>query len=391
MRAWQFFFHAHCALIFLILGAACSNVVAQEAKYLAIYDKIEQADSLDAKGKTAAALAKYVEAQAQLVELRKEDPSWNRDMVAYRLNYLAEKMAACQAKLKPAEANSSSSSDTNTQTPTTASPPNKPTAKRPTRSNQPIVRLLDPGSEPRRVLRFQPKAGDTQTVGFTVKVAIEPGPLTNLPPIVQTVQVSIKNVLANGDIEYETVITDVSVTGSPDTPAQLAGNLQEAFAYVKGLTTAGLLSSRGLSKMTKTTSAKSDKVPAPIARLFQAHMTRGLDIVSPPLPEEAVGAGGKWEVEQEADGAVEKAVYEIASMEENRVTAKATITIPLSKPKTGGTTMAGEGRGEMTMNLGHIMPEKGNLVYTASGTDAGSSQKPGFTMKTRMELHVETK
>jgi len=60
-------------------------------QYVAIYDLIQQGDSLSANQPQVAA-QKYQEAQTQLKALQNVAPNWNKEVVAYRLTYLSEKM-----------------------------------------------------------------------------------------------------------------------------------------------------------------------------------------------------------------------------------------------------------------------------------------------------------
>jgi hypothetical protein len=285
------------------------------------------------------------------------------------------------------------SASSSTQSVTTGKVPVESTVKRPPRPGEPIVTLLEPGAEPRKVLRFQPKAGDKQIVAFTMKMAMDPSPLTNLPPITETTQITIKNVSPGGDIGYERVITDVSVPAGSGPTARVMEPVQAAFPKLKGLTTSGVMSSRGISRRTETKSPRSDKVLPAIVRLFQTQMSVGLDIIAAPLPEEAVGAGGKWEVTpaEESQDSVAKAVYEIVSIGEHRVTAKITVTVPASKQTSKDLAITGGGSGEMTIDLGHIMPAKGNLVYRV---EMSQTDKPGgrnVTLKTQTDLRIEAK
>lgn len=67
---------------------------AQEApddRYIAVYDMIQQADALADGNNSAAAQAKYSEAQAALVKFQQDFPAWNVKIVNFRLNYLAGK------------------------------------------------------------------------------------------------------------------------------------------------------------------------------------------------------------------------------------------------------------------------------------------------------------
>src|ERR1043166_5068458 len=83
--------------IALMLLAFLVNVPGVRAEgpdedYLRIFNMIQQADSISAKGQSETAQAKYREAQTALQNLHRTYPNWNAQMVAYRLNYLAGKL-----------------------------------------------------------------------------------------------------------------------------------------------------------------------------------------------------------------------------------------------------------------------------------------------------------
>jgi len=86
--------------IALVLTALSSSVRAQsgaDEKYIAIYGLIQQADNLASSGESRDALAAYAEAKTQLEQLQKHFPDWNASIIAFRMNYLNEKIA----ELKP--------------------------------------------------------------------------------------------------------------------------------------------------------------------------------------------------------------------------------------------------------------------------------------------------
>ena len=168
---------------------------------------------------------------------------------------------------------------------------------------QPVVTLLKSGTEPRKVLRLQPKAGDKQILAFTMKMAMDPM-LTNLPPIVGTMQFRTKSVSADGEIAYEKVITDVSVSAGSGITEQDKEFRQAAFSKLKGLTTSGVVSSRGFIRRTEIKPAKPGEALPPMGGLFMPFMNKDLYIIAAPLPEEAIGVGGQWEVKpaQESSG-----------------------------------------------------------------------------------------
>ena len=281
------------------------------------------------------------------------------------------------------------SASSSTQSVITGEVPVEPTVKRPPRPGEPIVTLLQPGTEPRKVLRYQPKAGDKQIVTFTMKMAMDRSPLTNLPPIVETAQITTKSVSAKGEIAYERVITDVSVAAGSGTTAQVMEFMETAFPKLKGLTTSGVISSRGFNRRTETKGLKSGEVLPALVRLFQAQMDAGLHIFAVPLPEESVGAGAKWELRpaEESRDEVERVVYEIVSMEKNRVAVKITFTGSAAKQKTKDFAMTSGGTGEMTIDSAGIMPVEGNLVYRMESP--GPDRVGG--MKMQADLHIEAK
>ena len=79
----------------VILGLGSSAWAQQEAdeKYLNIYSLIQTADALAAAGEPRDAVAGFTDAQGQLDRFKKTYPTWNPDIIAYRLNDLAQKIS----------------------------------------------------------------------------------------------------------------------------------------------------------------------------------------------------------------------------------------------------------------------------------------------------------
>ncbi len=174
--------------------------------------------------------------------------------------------------IKPPEPHeTAASASSSTQSVTTGKVPREPPVKRPPGPGESIVTLLEPGTEPRKVLRLRPRAGDKQIVAFTMKLAMDPGPFTNLPPVVETTEITIKNVF-DDRIAYESTIRDISVVAGSRSAAQFLDPLKAAFARLKGLTTSGVMSSRGFSISRRTEaemSTSGEWLPA-IVREFYA-------------------------------------------------------------------------------------------------------------------------
>jgi hypothetical protein len=106
------------ALLGLLLTSAAGWTASSppanaDDTYFAVKRSIEEADTLQAQGKTQDAKAKYLAAEKDLKEFRTKFPGWNNRSVQYRLQQVEQKLAAIdnpapadQPKPKPAVAKS---------------------------------------------------------------------------------------------------------------------------------------------------------------------------------------------------------------------------------------------------------------------------------------------
>jgi len=91
---------AAVALFLVITSGARAD--APDDQYLDVYNQILQADNLQQGGQSPAAAAKYQEALSNLKKLQASHPSWNPDVVHFRLEYLAEQLQLLQKFVPPA-------------------------------------------------------------------------------------------------------------------------------------------------------------------------------------------------------------------------------------------------------------------------------------------------
>ncbi len=108
---------------------------AADDKYISIYGLIQQADGLATTGDPGEAAAAFGDAQNQLQQFKKEFPSWNPNIISFRLDQVTDKLAelksradmlanakkSVQAKAKPVEVATPAASATVAAT--TAPPP----------------------------------------------------------------------------------------------------------------------------------------------------------------------------------------------------------------------------------------------------------------------------
>jgi hypothetical protein len=369
----------------------------KDDEYLRIYSIVQDADSLDSKGKTAPALAKYEEALKALRKFKQQYPEWNPKSVSFRLSYLGTKIAALSDKVSNSP-----------ETATASTGKSGTTGSQQTPALQ--VKLLETGAEPRKVLRLHPKAEDKQSVRVTVKTTtnVKMGEMENppmkMPGMTLTLSLTVKEVSNDGDITYECNISEANVAPDPEVVPQLAETLKASLDVLKGVTGSGIVSGRGFNKGTefKLASDTNPQVRQAVEQLKQIFSTLTI-----PLPEEAVGSGSKWEARSQikAQGMTidQTATYELASIDGEQAVLKNSTVQSAANQKIENPAMPGlkldltkmdeKGTGTMTLDLTQLLPRKG---ATTSHADFNMSMNMGpqtqpMSMKIDTSLSIESK
>ena len=362
----------------LFLAFVPARADEPEDVYLRIYSMVQQADTMKANGQSGPALAKYSEAHKALQSFQRDYPQWNKQMVAFRLNDLAQKMTAV----------------------------NK-TAPTPAATGQ--AKLLEAGAEPRKVLRLRPKPGDKQTLGMALKVVMDVKmgdtelPKMKMPAAMLTLDTTVKTVSPEGEITYDLVVSDASVAEDAEVMPQIAEAMKSAFASIKGSTGTGTMSDRGLSKGTELSAPGG--AAAQVNRAME-QVRDALATLATALPEEAVGPGAKWDVNMplKSQGMTSdvSASYELVSSEGERFTTKSTISQSAANQKIDSpvapgmkldvTKMTGTGGGEITLDVSKLLPVGGTLKRHSDyqmSVDMGG-QKQAVNMKMDLEVRLES-
>jgi hypothetical protein len=162
----------------------------------------------------------------------------------------------------------------------------------------PVVRLLDPGAEPRVKLRYAPKVGSTSALTMRMKMntKAEFGGQEmdmNMPTMIMVMDSTVKELRPNGDIAYDAVFSTMDIEDSEDANPMMAQGMKASLNTLKGMTVSAVVSGRG-----ETKSADFKLPPGATEQANQAmdSMKSSVNQMSAPLPEEAVGVGAKWEV-----------------------------------------------------------------------------------------------
>lgn len=358
-------------------------------KYLGIFKLITQADQLGQRGQADVAKAKYLEAQKALANFKKEYPTYNPKVVTYRLDYLDKQLDALAQSAIAAEAAAAS----------------KAAAKG---LGQCV--LLEPGAEPRQVLRLHPKSGEKQTVAMTVTMSMGmqmpnvPMQMVKLPAMVLTVGVTPTEISAEGDVQFDLVFEDVDVAAESGSTPEMAEAMKAQLAGVKGLTITRVLTDRGFSIKTEM------KIPpgsTAEVRKAMEEMKESFSATEILLPEEPVGVGARWEVKRKlrTSGMAldQTAIFDLDSVEGNVIKTKASVQQRAANQKIAHPMipqakvdllkLTGTGEMGMTVDLGKILPVRGTVDDTTEmtlGLDAGG-QKQTMPMKTETKVQLETK
>lgn len=374
-------------------------VEGADEQYLKIFKIIEEADTLKASGKTEAAVAKYGEAHNALIKFRVANPRSNVQAVAYRLSYVDEQIALLTQPAAPV-----ASPQESTESKPVSPADSKSAVKRSTGP----VRLLVAGAEPRKLLRFQAKEGDQQTLTITMKMAMEmamgemQGQEIKLPVMKMVMDSTVQSVSAEGDITYEIVMKEASIADGADASADVLNAMKGPLSTMKGMSGTGTITTQGVVKSSNVNLPGGGN---PQSRQALEQMKELFSRLAIPFPDQPVGPGAKWElkapIKSQGMTIEETSSYELVSIDGDRVTTKATMNQKAAKQKIENpampgvkldlTKMSGTGMRELTQDLGKLLPVSGTVASVsdmAFGIDLGG-QPQTMSMKLDMNLKLE--
>jgi Tfp pilus assembly protein PilF len=87
-------FAALLLLAFCLVAPPATYAQGADGQFLTIYNLIQEADSSGSVGQVAVAIQKYSEAETALKQLQTTFPTWNQNVVQFRLKYVQDKLSA---------------------------------------------------------------------------------------------------------------------------------------------------------------------------------------------------------------------------------------------------------------------------------------------------------
>ena len=168
-------------------------------------------------------------------------------------------------------------------------------------ADKPVVKVVNPGTEPRTQLRyrFQADKPEQMVMDMTMTMSMTFGgfnqPAMKMPTLRMVMDVEPVAVNPKGDLTYKYEISDVSVLPADDANQLLVTAMKQQAEGLTGLKGEETIDHRGFRLASKV--EVPDDASAQVKKSMQ-DMQSSFQQSSAPFPEEAVGAGAVWTVDQ---------------------------------------------------------------------------------------------
>lgn len=194
--------------------------------------------------------------------------------------------------------------------------------------------LLDEGAAPRYALRYQIPVGTKQSLDMVMDIDMNiPGLVGEMimPRMIMVTDLEVTKVDSDGSMHMDMVFTDVRVEDRPGSMAGVAGAMQGEIDAMKGMKMSQVLAPNGRVKDMKVDTANLP--PQMQEQMKQAE--QAVDQMTAILPDQPVGMGARWRVEQTVrQGGIKMnmaATYEVVEISEGH--AKIKTQIEMSAPE----------------------------------------------------------
>jgi len=276
--------------------------------------------------------------------------------------------------------------------------------------------LLDPGVQPRQILRLKPAVNSKQTTVLTMNMDMtgtvdnQVMPNVNMPPIQMTIESEVTQVEANGDAHIQVTYTDVDVVSDTTAPPELIQTLRSQVQQLKDVTIKFVMNQQGITQDVDV-SLPEDLDPN-LQQLLQQMLSSLEQLSTAPFPEAAVGEGATWQVSSAVPVSglpldQVQVLYEVEEIEPDQVTLKMSLQQQSqeSKPMNLPGTPPGvnfqiqsfgiQSAGTMTIGFNQIMPLS-SMMSTLSTmellvTEPKSQQEKRMRMTSSMQMEMDSR
>jgi hypothetical protein len=246
-----------------------------------------------------------------------------------------------------------------------------------TATNQPVVTLVDAGQAPRRALRLRPTVGSKQRHELTMAMTMgseangQKSPSMKVPTVKYTMDSTISEVAANGDVSFSVEYADARTVKDDETPLEMIASMEGVMESLIGLQFQSTVDQRGFAK--GVTLELPDGIDPVVAGQID-QLSKSVEQLTSPFPAEEVGVGGKWKLATPMDSGgmkfVQTVEYTVVEMSENGVSVNVEISQAaeeqeIALPDAGVTarllSLDCRGKGQMKLNLGAIFSDEASI------------------------------
>lgn len=280
----------------------------------------------------------------------------------------------------------------------------KPT---PAATGRPVVTLLDPGAEPRRMLRYRLTPGAEETMVMRTNMTIEtktndiPAPVVEYPTVAMSLRLRVLDANAPDQARYEFSLESVAVDDAPGREPELVATLRQHFQDLAGMTGSASIDARGFNWNARMEHPRGRDTTPAIRQMIDS-AAQGMERMSAPLPEEPVGQGARWELRQtiEQNGVTlqQRTLFELRELDGQRGVLATQITQRADRQPmsiTGMPAGAAEllsldstGSGRLHFDLDRLAPRSTLTIRSDYSVRVTSGDAPE-TIDTRVEMRVE--
>ena len=236
----------------------------------------------------------------------------------------------------------------------------------------PVITLLSAGAAPRSTLRYviapKSKVQLTMSVDVSMSMSMDSGaamPAMDMPQMTMDADFEVTDVAANGDISYTFAFTRMTVDTADPNMQTVFGAMANDIKNVRGT---AVVSNRGVARSMKL---NTEKVANPQLQQTLSSTMSSIENLSMPLPEEAVGAGARWEVRHSLSAGgmfqVQKGTYELVSADGKAASLKVAteqsappqVIAPPGLPPGAQVSLqklTGQGHGTVQLQLDTLVP-----------------------------------
>jgi hypothetical protein len=245
---------------------------------------------------------------------------------------------------------------------------------------KPVVKLLEPGAEPRADLSYALVKGTTQKMSMSmdmsmaVKTSAQALPAQALPRMTMGLDASTTDKSPAGEFKIDSILSTVGLEPAGAQQEQMARALKPQLEGMKGLTMGYWVNAKGNVRDVKI--GVPPGMPPQAQQLLQG-MSQSFESMVTPLPNEAVGVGARWQVlTRTASGGadlLQSAIYTLKS----RTGTRAVLSVQLTQLAANDTIHApgmpagmsakvkafnSGGTGTTNVDLKSVVPESGDMA-----------------------------